>query len=133
MTLRPEPRQALRPSLATAITATFAHTPSSNKTTTNTMSRFVSAGTQEDPPERDDAWLAAQQELDASRMRKEEAARQDTGKSLYETLQANKGISSPATRRPHTQTCANTTSSQPWPAANMPGFLPHHSRQTRSF
>ena len=73
------------------------------------MSRFVSAGTHEDPPERSDEWLAAQQELDANRARREQEARQDTGKSLYETLQANKGIaldtSIPASQMLSTRRC----------------------------
>lgn len=61
--------------------------------------RFVSAGTSEDPPDRDDEWLAAQRELDANALRKKAAAAagsgmQEGGKSLYEVLQANKGISS---------------------------------------
>lgn len=55
------------------------------------MSRFVSAGTGEEPPERDDEWLQAQKELDENRRRKEEASREQDGKSLYEVLQANKG------------------------------------------
>ena len=54
-------------------------------------SRFVSGGTIDNPVERDDEWLKAQQELEASRLKKEEEARQQGGKSLYEVLQANKG------------------------------------------
>jgi hypothetical protein len=56
------------------------------------MSRFVSGGTDEDPTERDDAWLKAQQQLDAAAIAKQEAARAGGGKSLFETLQANKGV-----------------------------------------
>lgn len=54
-------------------------------------SRFVSAGTTDDPIERDDEWLKAQQELEASRRMKEEATKQESGKTLYEVLQSNKG------------------------------------------
>jgi len=54
------------------------------------MSRFVSGGTVDKPVERDDAWLKAQQEIEAKKRQKEDQARQDGGKSLYETLQANK-------------------------------------------
>jgi hypothetical protein len=56
------------------------------------MSRFVSGGTDEQPTQRDEAWLKAQQELDAAAIAKQEAARAGSGKSLYETLQANKGV-----------------------------------------
>lgn len=55
------------------------------------MSRFVSGGTADEPIERDDAWLKAQQEIEAKRLEKEEQGRQQDGKSLFETLQANKG------------------------------------------
>ncbi|MCJ1478945.1 hypothetical protein MMC13_007629 [Lambiella insularis] len=53
-------------------------------------SGFVSGGTTEQPIERDDEWLKVQQEIEATRRRKEEESRQDDGKSLYETLQQNK-------------------------------------------
>ena len=56
------------------------------------MSRFVSGGTVDEPTERDDEWLEAQQKIEASRRRKEDEGKQDGGKSLYETLQANKGV-----------------------------------------
>ena len=55
------------------------------------MSRFVSAGTDEEPNTHDEAWLKAQQEIEAKQREKAEAGKQDSGKSLYETLQANKG------------------------------------------
>lgn len=55
------------------------------------MSRFVSGGTDEQPTQRDDAWLKAQQELDAAAIARQDAGKQAGGKSLYETLQANKG------------------------------------------
>ena len=55
------------------------------------MSRFVSGGTNEEPTERDEAWLKAQQEIEAGQLQKKEAGQQADGKSLYETLQANKG------------------------------------------
>ncbi|KAI9876614.1 MAG: hypothetical protein M1830_006051 [Pleopsidium flavum] len=53
-------------------------------------SGFVSTGTTEQPIERDDEWLKAQQEIEATRRRKAEESRQDGGKTLYDTLQANK-------------------------------------------
>ena len=52
-------------------------------------SGFVSGGTNEEPTERDEAWLAAQKEIDAKRL--EQKLEPEGGKSLYETLQANKG------------------------------------------
>ena len=55
------------------------------------MSKFVSAGTNEEPIERDEAWLKAQQDIEAKRQRDAELQRQDGGKSLFEVLQANKG------------------------------------------
>lgn len=54
-------------------------------------SGFVSGGTTEKPVVRDDEWLRAQEELEATRRRKEESSRQEGGKTLYEVLQANKG------------------------------------------
>jgi len=57
------------------------------------MSRFVSGGTSDQPIERDEAWLKAQQDIEEKRQQKEEEGRQEGGKSLYETLQANKGRS----------------------------------------
>lgn len=54
-------------------------------------SGFVSGGTTENPVERDDEWLKAQQEVEANRRKKEEAGRQQDGRSLYEVLQNNKG------------------------------------------
>jgi hypothetical protein len=54
-------------------------------------SGFVSGGTTNAPIERSDEWLAAQKELEANRQRKAEQARQADGRSLYETLEANKG------------------------------------------
>ncbi|KAL8718989.1 MAG: hypothetical protein Q9225_003947 [Loekoesia sp. 1 TL-2023] len=53
-------------------------------------SGFVSGGTTDQPIERDDEWLKAQQEIEANRRRKEEEGRQDGGRSLYEVLQNNK-------------------------------------------
>lgn len=52
---------------------------------------FVSGGTADAPVERDDEWLKAQQEIEATRRRKEEESRQEGGKTLYEVLQNNKG------------------------------------------
>lgn len=56
------------------------------------MSRFVSGGTDEEPTERDEAWLKAQKAVEARYLEKLDAGKQDGGKSLYETLQANKGF-----------------------------------------
>ncbi|RAL00365.1 PSME3-interacting protein [Aspergillus ibericus CBS 121593] len=53
-------------------------------------SGFVSAGTDQDPVQRDDEWHRVQQELEAERRRKAELGRQEDGKSLYEVLQQNK-------------------------------------------
>ncbi|KNG84232.1 NEFA-interacting nuclear protein NIP30 [Aspergillus nomiae NRRL 13137] len=53
-------------------------------------SGFVSAGTDQEPIERDDEWLRAQQELEEERRRKAELGKQAEGKSLYEVLQQNK-------------------------------------------
>lgn len=55
------------------------------------MSRFVQSGTADAPIERDEAWLKAQREIESKRKAKEDIGRQADGKSLYETLQANKG------------------------------------------
>lgn len=57
----------------------------------NMPSGFVSGGTIERPLDRDDEWLKAQLELEATRKRKDEESRHDGGKSLYEVLQQNKG------------------------------------------
>ena len=54
-------------------------------------SKFVSGGTIDNPIERGDEWLRAQQEIEASRRRKEEESREQGGKTLYEVLQNNKG------------------------------------------
>ncbi|KAF4770400.1 hypothetical protein N7455_007152 [Penicillium solitum] len=53
-------------------------------------SGFVSSGTNEQPIERDDEWLRAQQELEEERRRKAEIGKQDEGKSLFEVLERNK-------------------------------------------
>ncbi|KAF2233573.1 hypothetical protein EV356DRAFT_448090 [Viridothelium virens] len=53
-------------------------------------SGFVSGGTIDNPVERDDEWLQAQKELDSKRLREKEEKAQAGGKSLFETLQANK-------------------------------------------
>ena len=63
------------------------------QTHSNMASRFVSGGTNEEPTERDEAWLKAQQEIEARRKATSKPGEQDSGKSLYETLQANKGDS----------------------------------------
>lgn len=63
-------------------------------------SGFVSAGTNEQPVERDDEWLKAQQELEEERRRKAEIGQQNGGKSLYEVLEQNKSelVSIPGSR-----------------------------------
>ncbi|KAJ5158933.1 uncharacterized protein N7500_008584 [Penicillium coprophilum] len=53
-------------------------------------SGFVSAGTNEQPIERDDEWLRAEQELEEERRRKAELGKQEGGKSLFEILERNK-------------------------------------------
>jgi len=53
--------------------------------------RFVSGGTTDAPIERSDEWLATREELEATRRRKVEELRQSNGRSIYETLEANKG------------------------------------------
>ncbi|KAF2209370.1 hypothetical protein CERZMDRAFT_4148, partial [Cercospora zeae-maydis SCOH1-5] len=54
-------------------------------------SRFVAAGTDGQPTEEGDKWRAAQQAIEATRDKpKTESGQQEGGKSLYETLQANK-------------------------------------------
>ncbi|KXL45863.1 hypothetical protein M433DRAFT_43048, partial [Acidomyces richmondensis BFW] len=61
-------------------------------------SRFISAGINDDEANRqtthnDEAWLAAQRKIDATRLSRPSqpgAGLQEGGKSLYETLQANK-------------------------------------------
>ena len=56
-------------------------------------SGFVSGGTADAPVERSNEWLAAQKEIEANRQRKlDEQARESSGKSLFETLEANKGL-----------------------------------------
>ncbi len=57
------------------------------------MSRFISAGTDEEPTERDEAWLKAQQDMEAKRVASSEVGKANEGKSLFDTLQANKGDS----------------------------------------
>ena len=54
------------------------------------MSRFVSGGTADEPVQRDDAWIKAQQAIEAKHREKEEQKQQNGGKSLFETLEANK-------------------------------------------
>ena len=56
------------------------------------MSKFVSGGSLENPTQRDDEWLKAQQELEEKRrVKAEQEQQQHSGKTLYETLQENKG------------------------------------------
>jgi hypothetical protein len=55
-------------------------------------SGFVSGGTADAPIERGDDWLSAQREIEANIQKKAiEARHQTDGRSLYETLEANKG------------------------------------------
>ena len=61
-------------------------------------SGFVSGGTTDNPIQRDDEWLKAQQEIEGNRRRREEEGRQEGGKSLYEVLQNNKGESASSTQ-----------------------------------
>ncbi|BAE64247.1 unnamed protein product [Aspergillus oryzae RIB40] len=61
-------------------------------------SGFVSAGTDQEPVERDDEWLRVQQELEEERRRKAELGKQADGKSLYEVLQQNKNSIMESTR-----------------------------------
>lgn len=56
-------------------------------------SGFVSAGTDQEPAERDDEWLRVQHELEEERKRKADIGKQDGGKSLYDVLQQNKSES----------------------------------------
>lgn len=56
------------------------------------MSRFVSGGTDAEPSERDEAWLEAQKAVEARHLAKLDAGKQEGGKTLYETLEANKGF-----------------------------------------
>ncbi|PYH89423.1 hypothetical protein BO71DRAFT_487957 [Aspergillus ellipticus CBS 707.79] len=53
-------------------------------------SGFVSAGTDQEPVERDDEWVRVQHELEEERRRKAELGKQEDGKSLYDVLQQNK-------------------------------------------
>lgn len=59
-------------------------------------SGFISGGTTDAPLQRSDEWLAAQKEIEANALRRAEQARQTDGKSLFETLEANKGILRPS-------------------------------------
>ena len=54
------------------------------------MSRFVAAGSTDEPTVQDEAWADAQKKIDSVRQKKPE---QGQVSSLYETLQANKGDS----------------------------------------
>lgn len=72
------------------------------------MSRFISGGLNDDRPspettQNDEAWLAAQRQIDATRLShpfQPGTGQQDGGKSLYETLQANKGSPPPSCPSP---------------------------------
>lgn len=53
-------------------------------------SGFVSAGTNDEPVERDDDWQRVQRELEEERKRKADLGKQDGGKSLFDVLEQNK-------------------------------------------
>lgn len=59
------------------------------------MSRFVSAGTDADSrpsdADADDAWVQARQEVQAQQQPKPSQQSRESGKSLYEVLEQNKG------------------------------------------
>jgi hypothetical protein len=52
---------------------------------------FVSGGTAYNPDQKSEQWENTEKELQKNRQRKAEQARQADGRSLYETLEANKG------------------------------------------
>lgn len=83
--------------LATAFTTAQQESPERRAIcqckTESMSSGFVSGGTADKPIERSDEWLAAQKELEANRAQRAAAAKQPDGRSLYETLEANKGTS----------------------------------------
>jgi len=57
--------------------------------------RFVSAGGEPVPEVSNDAWAKAKQDVEAQRKPKQlKEGTQEGGKSLYEVLQANKGMQS---------------------------------------
>lgn len=56
-------------------------------------SGFVPAGSTENTSSTNDDWEKAKQDIEDARRRKEEAGRQEGGKSLFEVLQQNKGKS----------------------------------------
>ncbi|KAI6713450.1 hypothetical protein PZA11_001349 [Diplocarpon coronariae] len=64
-------------------------------------SGFVSGGTTDAPLERNDEWLAAQRDIEANALRRAELARQAGGKSLFETLEANKAAKQEAFEEAH--------------------------------
>ncbi|PBP27259.1 hypothetical protein BUE80_DR001654 [Diplocarpon rosae] len=64
-------------------------------------SGFISGGTADAPLERGDEWLAAQREIEANALRRAELARQADGKSLFETLEANKAAKQEAFEEAH--------------------------------
>lgn len=59
------------------------------------MSRFVSAGTDADSrpldADPDDAWAQARQEVEAQQQPKPSQQHRESGKSLFEVLEQNKG------------------------------------------
>lgn len=65
--------------------------PCLNSALQTKMSRFVSGGTVDEPVEHDEEWAKAQRELEEERKQKADAGEQNSGKSLYEVLQENKG------------------------------------------
>lgn len=55
--------------------------------------KFVAGGTLDKLTDRDDAWLQAEQDLEDRRKERERNKAAHDGKTLFEVLQANKGIS----------------------------------------
>lgn len=57
------------------------------------MSKFVAAAPNDEHIEKDDVWLKAQQAIEAKQVEKQIRDKDGgAGKSLYDTLQANKGM-----------------------------------------
>ena len=54
--------------------------------------KFVSAGSLDQNTDRDNEWLQARQELEAKQKERENVKPEHDGKTLFEVLQANKGI-----------------------------------------
>lgn len=85
---------------------------------------FVSGGTIDNPTERDDEWLKAQQEIEAERRRKQEEGKQEGGRSLYDVLQQNKSEqhNCQGLKRPIRTTIANMLGILVLPSYQAGGF-----------